>query len=468
MTNAYKNHGLTQADLYKKLRGLYDSNGYYEKDIYSPNSSVFKIKPDYIYADYIKPLRATVNRSVEFYVSKLAKSIEIGKNDEKLIESIEQILLWSNFTANKSVAIRNEALYGNLFWKVTGSEKQVYFDVIKTEYVTDLTINSRGYIQEIRLDIPIEDEFNRNVTYTEYWSKPDGYYATWKHTMGIDAQLDTLGDPIEKNWLISLGIDFIPFVQVQFKSLGDTYGAGSVNHALDKIDEANRQASRLSDLIFRYNKPVISVSSNDKDSLGRPVPAPKIDEDTDIFNKLDESILYLNGLASVNSLIPDINYGDALLILNASMTELTEDLPELRYYSLKEGLSGKSVKAMLGGAYDRAVEAETNFIFGLKRIIQMGLTLGVYWGIFTNIGKYKNGDYDFEIIVPEMFSVDDDQKSVMLKDYVEAGMPIESAMELLGFSRDFIDSVMLKKKGIIDEEPEEVEVVEEKLNEPSE
>lgn len=456
MTVAYKNHNLSQAELYNKLRGLYDSNGYYEENNYDSNSSVFKTKPHYIYRDHIKPLRTCVNRSVEFYVSKIATGIEIGSNDEKLISYIEQVLLWSNFSSNKSVSIRNEALYGNLYWKVSGSADQIYFDVIKTQSVTDLVLNSRGFIQEIRIDIPVKDDFNRNLTYTEYWSKTEGYFATWEHSQGANAPLDTLGDPIQKGWLEELGIDFIPFVHVKFKDLGDTYGMGSVFHALDKIDEANKQASRLSDLVFRYGKPVISISSNDKDSMGRPVPAPKVDSDTDIFSKEDESILYLNGMATVNSLIPDINYGDALLILNSMVEELNEDLPELRYYSLKEGLSGKSVKALLGGAFDRAVEAQANFVGGLKRIIQMGLTLGIYWGLFTDIGKFENGDFDFEIITPEMFAVDDEQKSKMLKEYVESGLPLQNAMEVLGFSKDFIASVMKNKEGEAVEEDTEI------------
>lgn len=453
MTVAYKNHDLTQAELYRKLKNLYDTNGYYEENIYGDGKySVFKTKPYLQHKSIVKPLRAVVNRSVEFYVGKICKSMEILSDNDNLIDSINEIFIWSNFKQNKSLAIRQETLYGNLFFKVIGSKDKVYFEVIKTEHVTDIEIDSRGFLQKIRIDIPIKDEFDRDITYTEYWEKQDnetgGYYSIWEHTQGINTKLENLGDPISKGWLIELGILFIPFVQIMFRDTGSIWGSGSTQHCLDKIDEANMQSSRLSDLLFRYNKPVISISSNDKDKMGRPIPQKKLDSDTDLFNKDDESILYLDGLSSVNSLIPDINYADALGVLKDMMDEIDSDLPELRYFNLREGgISGKAVLALMSGAYDRAVEAENNFKAGLKRIIQMGLSLGIYWNIFSpDLGTYNNGDFEFEILTPDIFSPDEEEKSLILKNYVIAGLPLKSSMELLGFSKEFIDSAMAEKK----------------------
>ena len=439
MSNDDRNYDLSQRHLYKKLTRLYESNGYYERNFLS-NS-----KPYSVYSKYVKPLRTVVNRSIEFYASKIAVPMQVNSDNQQVVDAINQIMIWSNFSAIKPVALRQSALYGNIFWKVISDGEKVYFETIDPNYVSDISVNNRGYLQTIRIDIPISDEFGRNLTYTEYWTKE--YYSTWTHTMGENAPLDTLGDPQTSGWLQELGIDFIPIVQVKFKDIGRKWGVGAVHHCLDKIDEANKEASRLSDLIFRYNKNVTVISANSEDGNGRPKPAPKVADDKDIFSEKEDSILYLNGLAKVESLVPDIDYDAALNILNAMMNELYEDLPELRYYALKDGsLSGKAIRLMLSGAVDRAEEARENFIQGLIRVNQIALTLGKFWGIFPLNGSYDSGEFEHSINTPELFPMDDGEKALALRDYTSGGLALPTILRLLGFDDVFIATAMAEKQ----------------------
>ena len=146
----------------------------------------------------------------------------------------------------------------------------------------------------------------------------------------------------------------------------------------------------------------------------------------------DNSILYLPGMSRLESLVPDINYGDALAILNAMMDELEQDLPELKYYSLKEtDLSGKAISLLLSAAFDRADEARNNFIQGMEKANSIGLTMGVFAGIFPETtGSFENGDFDHEIQV-EAFSEDISEKATTLKVLVESGLPLDQALVLL-------------------------------------
>ena len=442
-TNPYNLGSLPQKDLYKKLEQLY----YNSDDVYSSVQSAAYDAGTWV--ENIKPIRTVVNRSVEFYVGKLLpgdiSKVGISTDNPSVKEAIEQVWKWSNFGAQKQVAARYLTLYGDLFVKVVTSESKVYFEIIEPEYVTDFSADNRGYITTFRMDIPIVVDGNHK-TYTEYWSKPDNYFAVWTHEQGSNAKLDTLGEPDNFGFLEQLGIDFVPIVHVKFKDMGDKNGVSCVYHALSKITEANREATRLAELLFRYNKPIWAVSANANDAQGRPVPAPKLKAGTDNDISLkDDSLIYLPGTSKIDSLIPNINYADALAILNSMMDELEQDLPELRYYSMQDAdLSGKAIKLLLAGAADRAEEARGNFLAGLSRLDEMALTIGKYMGFFSNLGFYENGDFDHSVEAPEMFALTIEEEANLINLLVGAGMPLAQAMRLAGYSEEFIEQTKLE------------------------
>lgn len=426
------NQPLTQKEKYEKLAQYYD-NDPYDDD------------PSVPWTEQVKSLRTVVNRSVEFYVSKVlpdTSAIKITASTPNIVDPIRRVWTWSNFAAQKNLAVRHLSLYGNLFWKVVADDEKVYFEVIEPKNVTDFKEDTRGYVTEIRLDIPIVVE-GRNKMYTEFWSKTENYFAVWVHEFGEDTPLDQLGDPQEFSWLEELGIDFVPIVHVKARDTGDKYGKGCVEHVLGKIDEANREATRLSEMLFRFGKATMVVSANASDKNGRPMPAPRL-EDADV---VQGDILRLPGMAGVESLVPNINYDSALHILNAMMEELENDLPELRYYSMRDTqLSGKAVRSILAAAIDRATEYRGNIIQGLVRANQIALTLGSFWGLFPGIGTYERGDYDHDIETPEMFGTSLDEKATILKELTSAGMPLASAMLFVGYSQEEVDETMTAKQ----------------------
>lgn len=242
--------------------------------------------------------------------------------------------------------------------------------------------------------------------------------------------------------MVELGIDFIPFVNVKFKDTGSERGDSCVKHALDKIDEANRQATRLSQMLFRYNKPLWAVSANAVDKEGRPIPPPKFKNSEDLEVK-DNSIISLPGMSTLTSLIPDVRYAEALSVLNAMMDEIKEDLPELNYYSLKDAnLSGKAIRLLLAGAIDRANEAQNNLMRGLVKLDEMALSLGKFWGLFK-VGSYENGDFEHSLTCDEFFPTTNDEKALVLKTLKDSGLGLKSAMKLAGFSAEEIEEALI-------------------------
>jgi hypothetical protein len=441
----FSHANLSPQEKYARLLEYYENN-----DLYSG------VAANSYYTGYwveaMKPLRGVVNRSVEFYAQKICPSSpEIITDHAAIIEPLEQFFKWSNFSAVKQLASRNLALYGDHFWKlVTGSGK-VYATVIEPAQVTSFEVDARGNVVEIRIDTPIEED-GINKCYTEYWNKDDGYYATWIHTMDSSTALDQLGEPKTYGFLAEFGIDFLPFIHVKFRDVGKLRGIACTEHALDKLDEANREATRLAQMLFRYNKPLWVASANDKDAMGRPMPAPKV-KTTPVSsgpsNNLeteDNSIIYMPGLSTLQTLIPPIDYNAALAVLDSMMSEIRADLPELNYYEMKDGnLSGKAIKLLLAAALDRATEAQENFLQGLIRLDEMALTIGAFMNIFSGVGNYENGDFDHSIHMQEPFPVSIDEQAMTVKTFVDAGLSVDSAMKLSGFSQEEIDGVMENK-----------------------
>jgi hypothetical protein len=434
---------LSPRALYERL-DLY----YFNNDLY--NSIEYASAYNNLWIESMKGLRTSVHRSVEFYTSHVATKITVTADNDTVKQAIEQFHKWSNFETTKRLAIRQFSLYGDVFYKVVNTPDKVYFESINPKCVKDFDEDSRGNITEIRIETVVEVD-EHDMINTEYWNKDDGYCSIWTHDMGYNADLSSLGTPDEYYSLIEFGVDFIPIVHSKFVDVGKKRGNSCVAHALMKIDDANRMATRLEQILFRYNKRTWAIMANASDANGRPIPAPKLaNSNTGLSNDtnaLDEDVFYLPGTSSMASMIPNINYDSALNILKAMETEIEQDLPELKYYSLADShLSGKAIRSLLAGAIDRGKEAQDNFLDAIKKLDEMALTIGIFNGIFpASLGNYANGDFEHNIDGGEMFGIDVDEKAASLKLLTDAGLALESAMKILGFSEEDITQAVESK-----------------------
>lgn len=435
--------GLSHREQMEMMDYYYDNNSLYE---------AVRLSKYYLgmWNENIRPLRTPVNRSVEFYVSKVAVGdpiISVASKNKALEDAISNVMEWSNFQIVKPVQIRSMSKYGDLFRKVVSENGKVWHEEIETEHVADFKEDVRGFLTEIRIDTPIVDN-GLSKTRTEFWTVNENlpYMAVWEHSRSEGTPLSQLGDPILYVPLSVYGIDFIPFTRTPFRNLGEEWGANCVQHALLKVDEANRQATRLHQMLFRYGKPTWAVSANQVSPDGTPMSAPKLKQGTNA-NKTDgeirdDSILYLPGNSTIESLVPNINYEAALNILLSQEKELEKDLPELLYYSIPErsDLSGKALRTLLGAAVDRASQAQNNFVEGTVRLNQMAITIGQFQGIFpSTLGSFDSGDLNHSIRFQDPFPVDPGEKATTLQAFVTAGMPLIVAMKFAGFSEEEID-----------------------------
>ncbi len=396
--------------MYETLRLMYLNNGLYEElqaALYSSG----------IWHESMKSLRNPANRVVEFHAAKLAPGADldvafpIDAKNQRIVEPIRRIWIASNWAAQKQVAARWYATYGDLFAKVVGDAEgqRVYFQLLEAQTVTALETDVRGFLTMVRTDVPLlQPGANGRLEAfwaTELWDKQGNRFAKWIHQRGPNADLQLLGTPgIDVELTGEFGIDFVPIVQMKFRDTGDERGSGAFQHAIDKIDEANRMATRLNQMLFRHNSVTWALAANAMGQDGRPLPPPRVGaqegnaQASDTVTVGDERMVRLPGMSSLTPLVPNLHYGEALAVLQDHMHELEADLPELAYYRLRDlgsQISGRAVRLLLSDAIDRALEARGNFEAGLIRMDQMALTIGQQIGIFPReLGTFEAGDFD--------------------------------------------------------------------------
>ncbi len=437
-------------DQYNFLQAYYLNNGLY--DVLRTSFAQLGYS-----SDALKPLRNPAYRVVEFYAAKLwpgmlPQALSIIADNRRIQEPIEQIWTWSNFGSEKQSIARSFPEYGDLFLKVaTRSDgnrvSRVYFQNLAPQSITDFDTDERGYVTYIRIDTPQQRRQTagrmENYTLTEVWDKGTQLFRRWEHKRSLDAQLSQLGQPAVEQPFSVFGIDFVPIVWQPFRHIGQERGMAAITPVIDKIDEANRQATRLHQMLFRYNKPLWAASAGGADASGRPLPPPRLaGTDGSTLPRTDDlesdDILRLPGATKIDALVPNINYESALSVLNDHMREISRDLPEMVYAEIQErsDLSGVAIRYLLEAAIDRLLEARGNAESALARTNAMALTIGQVTGLFRGLGTYEAGDFDHTFADRPVLTPPELERAQIVQTYAGAGVPLPVAARKAGWNEE--------------------------------
>lgn len=390
------------------------------------------MKPDYTLLynlyngekiDNSKPVRNPTYRAVEFYVAHVLPKYLIQSENKNLLSFAENLFRWSNFNQVNTAFIRELALTGNLFLKISTNKDKAFITKIPQENIVSLEVNSRGYIQYIEWYVENSD----NSITTEIWDKRDGYLYLYEHTNpNFNRESPSTVIAFEE-----IGIDFIPIVHIKFHENSEIYGQSCIHSCIQKIVEANSMGVRLHQLQFRYNAPlwkriqksILADGSKNAKSL----------------SVSDTTVINLSEGEDFAPIIAAVDYNAALNILNSMMLEIENDLPELKYYQVRDtSLSGKGIKLLLQAALTKADEVRVNYIDGLVRLIQIAATISQFSGISDFIGKYPDG---LKISLSSTPEDTTEEKLSLLKEAVSAGIPVSLAMEMLKIYPEFSEKV---------------------------
>lgn len=436
-----------------------------------------------------QPLRNPTHRCVEFHATHLwpgALPAALPLEGVSPIQGeLEQLWKWSNWSQRKQVAARWFATFGDMFLKVAtkevidteavnalhgqlaadGAEQQaydavaanpptkvvrVYLQLIDPRHVTMIKKDHRGYFTHIRLDIPEESAADgKDWILTEIWDKYS--YRMYRHDKGGSAEENTLEAYMTNSGLledIAPGMDFVPFTHAKFLDSGDERGWPCTWASIAKIDEANRQATRHSQLLFRHNKALWAVLSNRVGRNGEPMPAPSMRDTTtgQVPSWQDGDVLELPGAADIKSLSPEIDYNAGLASIAATMAEIEQDLPELRYSNLQAqaNLAAETVVKFMAPALDRLAEARGNAETALIQAQEMALTIGAAHGLFPKIrteGAYEVGELAHEFMGRALLATNSMDDAALGEQWVKSGLPLVSALREAGWSEEKISRI---------------------------
>lgn len=445
-------------DLYDQLEAYYLSNGLYEVLNSTVGRKTYLQSNGTLKPESMRPIYNPATRLVDFYgdllwPGSLPSALQIQSDNEAIAPLVEQIWQWSNWGVEKDTAARWFPLFGSMFIKASTSadNSRVFLQNIKPRFVTDMDTDERGYLTWVRLDLP---QTTRNadgkletVQRTEVWEK--GRYRVWIHKHTPETPLNELGRTQEDKPLT--GYDFVPIVYQPFKSIGDDRGVGVYTLHLDKLDEIARMSTRLHQMLFRYSKPTWATVRSGVGADNRPLPPVQLSggKPNVLERDEDDEILNLPGATDIKSLVAQLPYDQALAILGDQLTQLERDLPELVYGRIQESadLSGVALRYLLEGAINRLTAARGNAEAALIRAHQMALTIGQSIGLdnFRKAGTFENGGFAHEFVERPVLQMPLTEQAQTLQSFTSAGVPIEIATKLIGWTQEEIDELTKAK-----------------------
>jgi hypothetical protein len=296
-------------------------------------------------------------------------------------------------------------------------KSRVYFQRLSPDLVTDFDLDERGFIEWIRIDVPRcerqSDGKLREFIHVTVWSKADQNYRRWewdreKGLLPDPDDLSRLGEPVEEAPLSQFGIDFVPIVHAPFRAVDDDdRGEAAVWPVIEKLDEANKIATRLHQMLYRHNKPLwalvgtgrsqANAGSTPRASFGGRNTGDAVNVGG-VVTLGDDATLELPPDWDIKPIVADLNYQAHLAALQAMQEEIGRDLPEESYYELRSlaNESGVALRYKLMPATDRLLEGRANIEAMLARANAMGLTLLREAGLIQDVGSFDAGDFEHE------------------------------------------------------------------------
>ena len=399
----------------------------------------------------------------------LPDALPIETENERIIEPIQQVWKWSNWARKKSVMSRWLAMLGDVFIKVArpSDSPRVYFQMIDPAHVSWFETDERDNLVEVRIDIPISrmgdsSRVAERLLHTEVWSKSLQSYRKWEHKNTSETPIAELGVPLEEIPFSQMGINFVPICHAQFMDIGEERGAGSFIFQLDKIDQLNAEATRLSQMMFRHNKPTL-VMIGGRDGAGRPLPAPNTANGADVLEMPDESVISVPGATTVESMVPNLDYEAHLKLIEQRLQDLAHDLPEMAYWSIVDSgssdISGRALNYILGPAINRALEARGNAEDALARANEMALTIASVGDkkLFGNIGTYEQGDFEHSFESRPVIAISDFEQAETDRAqgqaamaWQTAGLPFSEILHRNGYTDEQLSDILNARAGEIE------------------
>ena len=398
---------------------------------------------------HIRGIHNPVSRLVKLYISKVyggsldyvnmtTGAIPIAEADKALRGALKALWLSSNWQKQKSLYVRQGALYGDTLIKIVDdtSAGRVRMEVMHPGKLVDARYDAVGNILAAKLAYQIEhpEKPGQSAIYMEEITEE--YFKTYLDDSPYGFFTDGNGKK-PPQWDNQYG--FVPLVHVQHEDNGLHAGINAFHTGIRKIDEINDAASLLNDQVRKVITPLwyfagAGASDITVNGSGQGGTKPERDMMPAIYGP-EGSQPY--------PMVAPIDIAAARANIDKLLEELEADLPELALRRLREGgqLTAPGVRAGYSDATDRITEARGNYDEGLIRAHKMGISIGGFRGYDGfkgyDLGSFDAGDLDHYIVER---AVIEDQLSVQekLAALEASGAPQSAIWAEMGYSEDTI------------------------------
>jgi hypothetical protein len=429
------------------------NESYYANMVYdSINAYAARFKHEQGLYKYIRGIKNPVARQVQIYRDKIypgainLETLTTGAiplvADDPIIDAMRQLLIWSNWNAEKALYVTNGAKFGDSFIKVIDDRvrRQVRLEVLQPQYVKHLLKDEAGNIKEIHIEYERVDNeqmmirpnsvpFNDQNTYTYTEVITAERFTTYKNGSEF-AFYELPSGELVSSWDNIYG--FVPVTHALHSSEGFLYGAAPFNASKAKIDEINHLASILHDQISKVINPIWYLAGVGKN-------------DNLAVDTTREQVTTLHGPADSqpHPLVANINIADSAQVIADEIAELEKDMPELSLHKVKEAknTSGVAIRNMFDDAASRIEGVMGNYDDPLIRASQMAMSMGAIgrYNNFTQFNErsYERGDLGFYLKPRPIFN-DELSKRERIDLLMQSSAPQRAIWRELNISEDEI------------------------------
>ena len=382
-------------------------------------------------------------------------ALPIATYNEALRPFIAELWKWSRWDVNKDIASLHGAIYGDTILRVVDDTElqKVYLEMVYPGLVTDLEKDPFGNIKAYTIEEERLHPVNQSqaVVYKET-AEREGQNVVYKTYLN-DSPYAWNGEAPE--WAEPYG--FIPMVHIQHNDVGFDWGWSELHPARSKMHELDDLASLLSDQVRKAvhssgyafvgaKKPETSPTPSSYStrrtteksaSLGKPE-----------LGREEANAYYLpNPEARVEPVILPLEVEGFLMHVQEILKDFERDYPELKFDALRvQGeVSGRALRVARQPVETKVMQRRGNYDDGLKRVLQMAVTIGGLRNIFPgiNLDSYERGALEFSFADRPVFSNDkfDDYDEELAfweaaKMAREAGLPLEIFLARNGWSEE--------------------------------
>lgn len=389
---------------------------------------------------------------------------------------IAQVWRDSNWQAKKEILTRFGAAMGDAAIMVVDDEgkQKIQFRVVDPRTLRDVVLdcfgNVKAYIiEENRLDPESKVLVGPQAyaTYTEVCEKLNGSirYATFRDGFPYDWREydDPNAAPTGPEWTEE--IDFVPLVIVPHRDMGLGWGWSELQPSLSKLHELDDMASKLHDWVRKtVDAPWLFTGCLPPGAAGLNASLLAQDElqvgSAGEGGKSDTipTMSIFNPQAKAQHLIAPLDVGAVSNHITKILEEIQNDHPELQADTVGPASSGVARKVAREKVEAMVIQRRAGYDDLQVRANAMGITMGAIKGYpgFQGFdeGSFLRGDLAHSIGPRPVFAVDAEAKTLesmnrglALKALVDAGLPLETAMEEMGWGQEEIARAMgLKAK----------------------